>query len=324
MKIKEKILSILKWGALLGGIISIIEIVKNHALQIDINAYNSVINLSLILLVVWILYLGIKEIRDHYSEGVISYAKAFGIGFSIILVSFLIVTIVLTILFSTQPKYLQNINAKNEKLYYQNLQNDSITTTEIEQFLLNVDDLVVKNQKIVAIEQNFSEHDSLMIDSSVLQIKKYFHGHIKNGYQIDSTQYRLGNFNSFAKRSWIDFFERGKTNKIFADTLLEPLTKIFILTAQEMDSINILDQRFETTKSQKVFKHTHAMTSAIMFSFSLIIYGLLCNLFVALYLFRKKQAPLNNIDSDSNENIDQNCMQDNSSNVDFSDEISSK
>lgn len=289
MKKDSNFLSILKWGFLLGAVVSAIEIVKNYAQSIDITSFSSVISIAILVITVLILYAGIKEVRERTEGDVISYPKAFGVGIGMVFVAFVVVLLVLTTLFSVRPKFLQNVNDKNQELYYENLKKDSVTTAEVSLFLEQIDSLT--SAKLQLTTETLTPEEALAVDSNVQFIMRHYLPYIQNGRNVDSTHYTLGNFNNFAKNAWVQMFEKCQQGAFLTDSLVTPITQVIISTANEMENFNLHEKRYQATKNEKVFTHTNPLSSAIMFSFSLIIYGLFCNLFVALYLYRKKEIP---------------------------------
>lgn len=289
MKKDSNFLSILKWGFLLGAVVSAIEIVKNYAQSIDITSFSSVISIAILVITVLILYAGIKEVRERTEGDVISYPKAFGVGIGMVFVAFVVVLLVLTTLFSVRPKFLQNVNDKNQELYYENLKKDSVTTAEVNLFLEQIDSLT--SAKLQLTTETLTPEEALAVDSNVQFIMRHYLPYIQNGRNVDSTHYTLGNFNNFAKNAWVQMFEKCQQGAFLTDSLVTPITQVIISTANEMENFNLHEKRYQATKNVKVFTHTNPLSSAIMFSFSLIIYGLFCNLFVALYLYRKKEIP---------------------------------
>lgn len=289
MKKDSNFLSILKWGFLLGAVVSAIEIVKNYAQSIDITSFSSVISIAILVITVLILYAGIKEVRERTEDDVISYPKAFGVGIGMVFVAFVVVLLVLTTLFSVRPKFLQNVNDKNQELYHENLKKDSVTTAEVNLFLEQIDSLT--SAKLQLTTETLTPEEALAVDSNVQFIMRHYLPYIQNGRNVDSTHYTLGNFNNFAKNAWVQMFEKCQQGAFLTDSLVTPITQVIISTANEMENFNLHEKRYQATKNEKVFTHTNPLSSAIMFSFSLIIYGLFCNLFVALYLYRKKEIP---------------------------------
>lgn len=289
MKKDSNFLSILKWGFLLGAVVSAIEIVKNYAQSIDITSFSSVISIAILVITVLILYAGIKEVRERTEGDVISYPKAFGVGIGMVFVAFVVVLLVLTTLFSVRPKFLQNVNDKNQELYYENLKKDSVTIAEVNLFLEQIDSLT--SAKLQLTTETLTPEEALAVDSNVQFIMRHYLPYIQNGRNVDSTHYTLGNFNNFAKNAWVQMFEKCQQGAFLTDSLVTPITQVIISTANEMENFNLHEKRYQATKNEKVFTHTNPLSSAIMFSFSLIIYGLFCNLFVALYLYRKKEIP---------------------------------
>ena len=161
-------MSILKWGFLLGAVVAAIEVVKNYAQNLDITSFGSVISIAILVITVLILYAGIKEVRERTEGDVISYPKAFGVGVGIVFLAFVVVLLVLTTLFSVHPKFLQNVNDRNQELYYENLKKDSVTTAEVNLFLEQIDSLT--SAKLQLTTETLTPEEALAVDSNKCQL----------------------------------------------------------------------------------------------------------------------------------------------------------
>jgi hypothetical protein len=84
-------------GAFLGFSISFLEFVKFYALQFEYQHYLKIASILFIILIIYALYWGLKEIRDRFLEGNIKFSKAFLYGTGISFVAFVIVFLYLII-----------------------------------------------------------------------------------------------------------------------------------------------------------------------------------------------------------------------------------
>ncbi|MEG2070754.1 MAG: DUF4199 domain-containing protein, partial [Bacteroidales bacterium] len=71
---KKLLLIVLKWGTLLGVALSVLEMVKMYARNIDYGA-SPVFDLISILLFIFFIYLGVKEFRNEVLGGYIRFPK---------------------------------------------------------------------------------------------------------------------------------------------------------------------------------------------------------------------------------------------------------
>ena len=89
MKNHSKIITTLKWGALLGAGLSLIKLLTYFGESIDYE-FGPVVEFAVVACIVFLLYLGIKEVRDKLQDGIISFPKAFVVGIGIVFVAALV------------------------------------------------------------------------------------------------------------------------------------------------------------------------------------------------------------------------------------------
>ncbi|MCL1850780.1 MAG: DUF4199 domain-containing protein [Bacteroidetes bacterium] len=104
-------------GTLLGLSISVLELAKFYAVRLAYQPFLKIASILLIILIVYALYWGLKEIRDRFYEGTIKFSKAFLYGAGISFVAFIIVFLYLILHYSyIDIDGLQRINEKNAAL----------------------------------------------------------------------------------------------------------------------------------------------------------------------------------------------------------------
>jgi NO-binding membrane sensor protein with MHYT domain len=104
-------------GTLLGLSVSALEFAKFYAEQFEYQPFIKIASILLIILIVYALYWGLKEIRDRFYEGTIKFSKAFLYGAGISFMAFLIVFLYLIIHYSyIDIEGLQRINERNAAL----------------------------------------------------------------------------------------------------------------------------------------------------------------------------------------------------------------
>ena len=104
-------------GALLGLAVSVLEFVKYCALQLAYEPFNKIASVLLIILIIYAIYWGVKEVRDRFYEGNIKFSKAFLFGTGIAFVAFVVVFFYLILHYSyIDVDGLQRISENNDTL----------------------------------------------------------------------------------------------------------------------------------------------------------------------------------------------------------------
>jgi hypothetical protein len=104
-------------GSLLGLAISALEFVKFYALQMEYQPFNNIASILLIILIVYAIYWGVKEIRDRFYEGNIKFSKAFLFGTGISFIAFIVVFLYLILHYTyIDVEGLQRISENNNMI----------------------------------------------------------------------------------------------------------------------------------------------------------------------------------------------------------------
>lgn len=298
---KNKFLLVLKWGALLGIALSVVEFVKSYSRNLNFTSYDQIFSISCLLITIFALYLAVKEIREANSDKLISYPKAFGFGVLTVIVAFFVLFFYLFLHYSYIDKDgLQKINAQNVQKYNETVAKDTITSSEINLFLIEVDSIVEQNMEKQIVSVQLDSEKISVLDSSVCLVMDFYKMYVLHHKLVDSSQFILSQFDVFAKKSLVDAFEHFNHQNCFNEELGTPLTEIFLNTAIEISSISPLQKRIDDA-NQNVPQHTNVLTASFIFSLSLLLYGTFCALFVALYLYRKFKPDSSDNSSETSE-----------------------
>lgn len=290
---KKAYLLILKWGGILGIGLVLLNFLRSFADTFEFYPIGPVTDLLLVLLFIGALYLGIKEYRDDISDGKIKFAKAFFTGAMISLMAFVVMLIYLNINYTYVDKNaLNDLNAKNELKYIEKKENEEVANEDITQYLNEVLPLLTCSQ----IEKN-DGYDSLneckdFIDKELKTIADYYLIRLQNKNLADSAVFLLGNFDRYAQKVLLEVTESVKVNRnqeqlTACDDLL---TEIITNAIREMQSNRLLEKKIDEDR-ESVPQYENVFATALYFSLSVIFYGLLFSLFVALYLYRQKKEP---------------------------------
>ena len=278
MKNHSKIITILKWGALLGAGLSLIKLLTYFGESIDYE-FGPVVEFAVVACIVFLLYLGIKEVRDKLQDGIISFPKAFVVGIGIVFVAAIVAFGDYLIHYNyIDPKGIDKVNDKNFGLRKTAIGKDTVTTMEIRHYCTEVRKVVIKQEAKTDIDT--AEYRK--VDSGLQVIMDAFEKQLVQR----SRTYRLDSFN-FEAESTLHALTKSLPNNIAIDT-----TSLEIIAAS-YDSIHAIDvfaNRIESERGKGTIPfYRDAMALAASNTLSILIYGIFLNIFVALFLYRKEK-----------------------------------
>lgn len=278
----------LKWGALLGVALSLLQLAKVYSRDFDFYAFGPVITLFNVLLFIAILYLGIKEIKEDCYDGIISFAKAFLQGTIMVFVAFFVVLIYLNIQYGVIFKdELPKINKLNKEKFKENLLKDSLTNEEFESVLISQLQVIKSEKEKVILNATIDSINRKLISNRLDTVYQYYTHFVRS--QRDSVEFfKLGNFDQFSKEVWMDVLGKYLTTLPKNDSMAPFLNTIISNSIQKYATISPLTTRYEKEKA-KIPQYTNSFSAALFYSFSVIIFGILFNIFVAMYLYDRKK-----------------------------------
>lgn len=307
---KSKFLITIKWGALLGAGLSLIKLVTYLASTLDSEyPFGAISDLLMVAAFVFTIYMAIKEIRDKCQDGVIRFAPAFGYGIEVVIVAYIVMVGYLLVHYTYIDKDgVEKNNRRNMELAYQKLEKDTISNEEVQQYYNDVKILIEK-------ERNKLETDSVCgtkLDSATqILLIAYEHQLVQKNHSTDDPAYRLDSFSIKANELLYRCAEAVLTNT--HDDNKECLAQLPIIlenSSRDIQGLNPLIARFEKVKPS-VPQSDSPVMAAFAYSLSILLYGLLLNIFVALFLYRNEKKTCtveeNNSEEESkeNENSDQ-------------------
>lgn len=278
MKNHSKIITILKWGALLGAGLSLIKLLTYFGESIDYE-FGPVVEFAVVVCIIFLLYLGIKEMRDKLQDGIITFPRAFVSGIGIVFVAAIIAFGYYLIHYNyIDPKGIDKVNDKNFELRKAAIGKDTVSTKEIRHYCTEVRKAVIKQE----IKTGIDTTEYQKVDSGLQVIMDAFE---KQLIQRSRT-YRLDSFN-FEAESTLYALTRSLPNNINIDT-----TSLEIIAAS-YDSIHAIDvyaNKIESERAKGTIPfYRDAMALAVSNALSILIYGIFLNIFVALFLYRKEK-----------------------------------
>ena len=284
---KKQFAILLKWGALLGVALSFIQLARKFSDSFDFYAFGPIIDLLNALLFIGALYMGIKEVKEECYDNVISFSKAFAKGLIVVVTAFIIVFTYLNFHYGVFFKdQLQVVNEKNITRFHEQLENDSIKVKELDSLLLVHKHLIKKQETQFITNTQMDSLNSHLISMRVDTVLNYY-THFVKSQPITSDQFKLGKFDAYAKTTIIDILGKYLVNYSKSDTTLTFISTIIINGSDDFKSVSLLEKRFENEKSKIPF-HKNSFSASLYFSLTVLIFGVLFDIFVAMYLYKRK------------------------------------
>ncbi len=278
-----KFIIIIKWGALLGAGLSLINLLAFFMQASSNYHFGPVRELLQVLVIVACLYMGIRDLRDKAYDGLIKFTKAFGIGCCIVFIGYIILALYMMLQIGAIEKNgvnqrnLNNIEAAKSKI-----QKDTITSTELKQYHSDL--------KKIALAETKKQpgYDTLLVkaDSCVVVILKRFEQELSVKCKHDTTHrlYYLDTFDICADQQLRSTIQSMRMN----NSEILPISIEAVEVARDSMAENpIWEQRL---KSIPVIQYCSVVDAACRSTLPALLYGMMINIFVAMFLYRKEKT----------------------------------
>lgn len=287
MKQKKAYLSTLKWGAILGVMLAVFELVKMYARRVDY-AGAKVLDLALIIGFVLVLYAGIKEFKELYTER-LSFAKAF-------LGCVLISLVGSVILFGynmlhyavIEPDGLQKKYEVALDNYHKVIEKDTITQDEMKTYLNRVDSLLKVEQESFSWPDTASSALKQDARKGVGMIYDFFLLKITDKKAVDTADnYKMDNFDTYARRTMVEtlalYVEQNENqpSTFYVQQMVQG-------TCSKMGALNPVEVRFAQNKNRVPHYDMPGRYAAVAALMDLL-YGMFFGLFIAMYHYTSKR-----------------------------------
>lgn len=286
MKDNKPWLVCLKWGALLGVALSVFEVVKMVARNVEFEGAK-MFDIAIIIVFILIIHAGVKEFKEKYPKR-LSFAKAFGASVVISVVGALL-------FFGYDLLHYKYIDKDGLSKKYENalsnfravIDRDTITQQELNAYLDTV--RVMMQEQETAVTQSETIADSTLTDihRGKELIVQYYDEKMAARRTADTAHnYQMANFAPYSRRVLMETLQLyvAQNEKQASTPYVE---KIVQQTSTEMMSVNPADTRFEQNKSH-VPHYDKALTYVSVSAMMDLLYGMFFGLFVAMFHYRSK------------------------------------
>lgn len=288
----------LKWGALLGVTLAGCELVKMIARDINYDA-GAVFSILLLIVLILFLYGGTKEYRDDLCEGYIRFPKAFGVGALTTVVTFFIMFAYMLVHYQFIDKDgLDKINADNVERFYQRTAEEVIPDKMVTLYLSKTDSIVRADYRSLSENGAFQASCADCTRENMEMILKAYRERVTLKSKVDTIHFTYKNFPEYAQLTYLDVYQKLLSNSGEGDSCFKDLSVLVNNSHSDMSQINIVDYAYQQNKD-KVPHYTSILPISLSYAFSVLIYGLFVNIFVALYLAKRREIDNDTLKSSS-------------------------
>ena len=286
MKNKNPWLVCVKWGALLGVALSIFELVKMVARNVEFEGAK-MFDIAIIIVFILLIHAGVKEFKEKYPQR-LSFAKAF--------MACIIISFVGAVLFFGYDLLHYSLIEKDglAKKYDKALNNfrasierDTISTLELNAYLDTVKVMMEEQETLVCQENTLSDSIRTDVHRGTQLIERFYDEKMTARRAADTAHnYQMANFAPYARRVLVETLQL-----YIAQNENENSTRYVEQVVQQTNSqlatVNPVDARFEQNKSH-VPHYDKALTYVSVSAMMNLLYGMFFGLFVAMFHYRSK------------------------------------
>lgn len=286
MKNKNPWLVCVKWGALLGVALSIFELVKMVARNVEFEGAK-MFDIAIIIVFILLIHAGVKEFKEKYPQR-LSFAKAF--------MACIIISFVGAVLFFGYDLLHYSLIEKDglAKKYDKALNNfrasierDTISTLELNAYLDTVKVMMEEQETLVCQENTLSDSIRMDVHRGTQLIERFYDEKMTARRAADTAHnYQMANFAPYARRVLVETLQLyiAQNEKENSTRYVEQVVQ---QTNSQLVTVNPVDARFEQNKSH-VPHYDKALTYVSVSAMMNLLYGMFFGLFVAMFHYRSK------------------------------------
>lgn len=286
MKNRNPWLVCVKWGALLGVALSIFELVKMVARNVEFEGAK-MFDIAIIIVFILLIHGGVKEFKEKYPQR-LSFAKAF--------LACTLISIVGAVLFFGYDMLHYTVIDKDglAKKYDKALSNfravierDTISSAELNAYLDTVRVMMEEEETLVCQDNTLTDSLRTDVHRGTQLIERFYDEKMSARRAADTAHnYQMANFAPYARRVLVETLQL-----YIAQNENESSTRYVEQVVQQTNSklatVNPVDARFEQNKSH-VPHYDKALTYASVSAMMDLLYGMFFGLFVAMFHYRSK------------------------------------
>ena len=282
---KKNLLQItLKWGFILGLALSAIQFLRIFSDLEYFATIGRILDLMQFVAFIGILLLGMKEYRDETLGGRIKFPRAFLSGALMAIVAFVVVILYLTIHYDYIDKEaIPKLNERNRVRYSEKMKTTPVTEEELTDYIHRVE-----NSLHATVSDVQTQECDAVVKENLSVLGKYYALRMQNRAVADSSVYQLKNFDQYAQRQLLDLTKQILTQQEEDTACHQAFIQTVQTTIRQLQQETLFDKHYRENINQLPL-YTNTFATALYFSVSILVFGLLFAIFVALYVYRGKK-----------------------------------
>ena len=301
---RSKFIITIKWGALLGAGLSLIKLMTYYAGTLDADyPFGPISDLLMVAAFVFAIYMAIKEVRDKVQDGVIRFAPAFGYGVMVVIIAYILMVGYLLCHYRfIETDGVEKNNRRNMELDYQRLGKEMATDVEVSQYYESVAAVLTEERGNIETDAGCG---ATLDSATQILLTAYKRQLVEKPHDAEDPAYRLDSFSVKANELLYRCAEAVLANANEANReCLASLPELLDNSSRDIQGLNPLVARFEKVKPS-IPQSDSPIMAAFAYSLSILLYGLLLNIFVALFLYRNEKRKCSLDTEDNTENTDE-------------------
>lgn len=280
-------LACIKWGVVLGAALALFELIKMVARNVEY-AGAKMFDIALIILMIVVLYAGVKELKEKYT-GRLTFAKAFlGTIFITIIGSLVFFFYAFVHYNYIDVDGLQKKRQTSLKHYRELIENDTIKGVELKNYLDTVQ-LIISKEEVLVCADTLDADVVNNIHKGIKMIEQVYAEKLQAKRSLDTANhYKMVNFQPYARLTLMQTLET-----YVAQNANQPSTPYIQKTIEhanaQLCSVNPVDIRYEQRKNE-VPQYEKLSIFIFICTMMNLLYGLFFGLFVALFHYTSKKT----------------------------------
>lgn len=288
MKQKKSYQSTLKWGLVLGACLSVFELVKMFARKVEYGS-TQLLDIALIIGFILILYAGIKEFKDHYTER-LTFAKAFFGCCLISLIGSIVFFAYAMVHYSVvEPDGLSTKYEIALDNFKKVIDRDTISGDEMLSYMDTVSNIMKTAETAYPWPDTVDDVTLIEAHVGLEKITEFHKNKILERRALDTADnYVMSNFQAYSRRILIETLQSyiAQNEQKVSTAVVQQIVQTANVQLERVDPAMI---RFEQNKSHVPHYDKPGRYAALAAMMDLL-YGMFFGLFIAMYHYTSKRT----------------------------------
>ncbi|MEG2070753.1 MAG: hypothetical protein RR034_05195, partial [Bacteroidales bacterium] len=215
-------------------------------------------------------------------------------------VAFILIFVYLMVYYTWIEKDgLAKVNQRHQDQYRELLLKTTVEEADLTQYVTETNNLVKKEGERMLKESRLATPCDSVIKVQLQIILTAFGERIQKSKLIDSVDFKYDNFSAYAQKTLMNVEHNLVSNIQIEDDCVRLLNNIMLNSKTNMQLLNPIQWKYDRDQAD-IPHYSNAFPLALMYSLSVLLYGLFFTIFVALYLCKRVVKELSEEEKDKN------------------------